>query len=265
MIYSCAYFKSSTDDLDKAQEQKLDHICRKLRLRPGQRLLDIGCGWGGLVIYAVQRYGVEALGVTLSQQQANLANLTIARAGLENRCRVDVLDYRDLNQSEAYDRLVSVGMVEHVGESMLSDYFRTAWSLLRPGGMFLNHGISFTLPQQPRRGPTFFDSYVFPDGELTTLATLLRAAEANGWDVWDVESLREHYILTLQHWLSRLESNREQLIRMADESTYRIWRLYLAAARHQFAIGRTTIYQTLLAKQAPTATGQNLTRSDWYA
>jgi cyclopropane-fatty-acyl-phospholipid synthase len=264
MVYSCAYFKSSTDDLDQAQEQKLDYICRKLRLRPGQRMLDIGCGWGGLVIFAALRYGVRALGVTLSLQQANWANLAIARAGLENRCRVEVLDYRDLNESEAYDRLVSVGMVEHVGESSLSEYFRKARSLLRPGGMFLNHGISFIVPQRSRRGPTFFDSYVFPDGELVTLGTLLRAAETNGWEVWDVESLREHYILTLQHWLSHLESNHEQLIRIADEPTYRVWRLYMAAAKHQFTIGRTTLYQTLLAKPTRMASEQNLTRSDWY-
>jgi cyclopropane-fatty-acyl-phospholipid synthase len=265
MVYSCAYFASSDTALDEAQEQKLDYICRKLRLRPGQRFLDIGCGWGGLVIHASSRYGVDALGVTLSQAQADLANERIAQAGLSARCRVEVRDYRDLDKPSGFDRMASVGMFEHVGERMLPQYFRQAWQLLRPGGVFLNHGIAFTQPQPPSRGPTFFDRYVFPDGELVTLSGTLRAAESTGFEVRDVESLREHYWLTLRQWIRRLESRHEEVRRIADEVTFRVWRLYMAAGAHQFASGRTTLYQTLLCKPDRGATELPLTRSDWYA
>jgi cyclopropane-fatty-acyl-phospholipid synthase len=265
MMYSCAYFKSPTDGLDVAQEQKVDYICRKLRLRPGQRLLDIGCGWGGLVIAAARHHGVEAVGVTLSQAQADLANERIAAAGLGGRCRVHVLDYRDLDELEGYDRLVSVGMFEHVGESMLSEYFRRAWQLLRPGGIFLNHGIAFSFPQPQRHGPTFFDRHVFPDGEIVPLSTTLRAAEASGFEVRDVESLREHYRLTLRHWLARIEAQRDGIRRITDEVTYRVWRLYVAAAAHQFTIGRGNIYQTLLSKPNRGESELPLTRADWYS
>jgi cyclopropane-fatty-acyl-phospholipid synthase len=265
MVYSCAYFASPDDSLDQAQEQKLDHICRKLRLQPGQRLLDIGCGWGGLVIAAAQRYGVEATGVTLSQPQADLANERIASAGLADRCRVEVRDYRDIDASGGYDRLVSVGMVEHVGEDMLSEYFRCAWRLLRPGGVFLNHGIAFSFSQRQFRGPSFFDRHVFPDGELVPLSVTLRAAEASGFEVRDIEGLREHYRLTLQHWLAGLEAQYERARALPDEVTYRVWRLYMAAAAHQFATGRTTIYQTLLSKPRGGDSDLPLTRADWYS
>jgi cyclopropane-fatty-acyl-phospholipid synthase len=265
IIYSCAYFKSDLDSLDCAQEQKLDHICRKLRLRQGDRLLDIGCGWGGLIIFACQRYRIEAVGVTLSQRQADLANERIVQAGLSDRCRVEVLDYRDLKGSNEFDRLVSVGMVEHVGSDKLLEYFQHAWRLLRPGGVFLNQGISFTSLQPLRRGPTFFDRYVFPDGELVPLSTTTRAVEASGLEIIDVEGLREHYVLTLQHWLKNLESRREEIRAVVDETTYRVWRLYLSAAIRQFAVGRTTLYQLLASKPAYAANEQPLTRADWYA
>ncbi|MFQ5932975.1 MAG: class I SAM-dependent methyltransferase, partial [Nitrospiraceae bacterium] len=140
MVYSCAYFTSRDEELDRAQEQKLEHICRKLRLKPGQRLLDIGCGWGGLVIYAAERYGVETLGITLSRPQANLANERIKEIGLADRSRVELLDYREIDEVEGFDALASIGMFEHVGEARLETYFQQAWRLLRPGGLFLNHG-----------------------------------------------------------------------------------------------------------------------------
>ena len=228
MIYSCGYFQSPADSIDQAQQQKLDYICRKLQLSPGDRFLDIGCGWGALVIHAASRYGVQARGITLSESQARFAKQRIEQAGLADRCRVDVLDYRELEDGE-YDRIASVGMFEHVGEGKLREYFRRAWCSLRPGGMFLNHGIGFCGPRPKRRRPTFFDRYVFPDGELVPLSTALLAAEASGFEVLDVESLRAHYILTLQHWLSRLESQREAVKEITDEVTYRvrayIWRL----------------------------------------
>jgi cyclopropane-fatty-acyl-phospholipid synthase len=265
MVYSCAYFSAPSDSLDKAQEQKLEHICRKLHLQAGQRLLDIGCGWGALLITACRRYGVEAVGVTLSQRQADYANASIDEVGLAGRCRVEVLDYRDIDDPSGYDRLVSVGMFEHVGEAMLAEYFRRAWRLLRPGGLFLNHGIAFSCPQPRRREPSFFDHYVFPDGELVPLSTTVRAAEAGGFEVRDVENLREHYRLTLQHWLARLEAQHQRILRITDEVAYRIWRLYLAAAAHQFAIGRTTVYQTLLSKPHKGESGLPLTRAAWYS
>jgi len=203
--------------------------------------------------------------VTLSQAQADLANARIAEAGVAGRCRVRVLDYRDLDELDGYDRLVSVGMFEHVGAGMLAEYFRRAWQLLRPGGIFLNHGIAFSFPQPERQGPTFFDRHVFPDGEIVPLSTTLQAAEASGFEVRDVESLREHYRLTLRHWLARLEAQHDRIRRITDEVTYRVWRLYLAAAAHQFGIGRANVYQTLLSKPNHGESGLPLTRADWYS
>ena len=199
MVYSCAYFATPDDDLDTAQERKLDYICRKLRLRPNQRLLDIGCGWGGLVIHAALHYGVDATGITLSRPQADLANERIAAAGLADRCRVLVRDYREMDEPDGYDALVSVGMFEHVGEALLETYFQQAWRLLRPDGLFLNHGIARRATDPVSRKPTFSNTYVFPDGELVPISTTLRVAEETGFEVRDVESLREHYALTLRH------------------------------------------------------------------
>ena len=180
MVYSCVTFHSPDDDLDTAQEQKLDYICRKLRLQPGQRLLDIGCGWGGLVIYAAKHYGVDATGITLSQPQAELSNARIAGAGLSERCQVLVRDYREMDEPGGYDALVSVGMFEHVGAALLPAYFELAQRLLKPGGVLLNHGIASTMAERPQRGPSFSNTYVFPDGELVPISTTLRAAEGAG-------------------------------------------------------------------------------------
>ncbi|MDH7486830.1 MAG: cyclopropane-fatty-acyl-phospholipid synthase family protein [Anaerolineae bacterium] len=266
MVYSCAYFQRPDDDLDTAQERKLDYICRKLRLKPGQRLLDVGCGWGGLVIHAAHHYGVEATGITLSQPQAELANERIAAAGLADRCRVLVRDYRQVDEPGGYDALVSVGMFEHVGEALLPTYFAQAWRLLKPGGVFLNHGIARRATDRPRRGPSFSDTYVFPDGELVPISTSLRLAEATGFEVRDVESLREHYALTLRHWVRRLEAHHKQALRFVDEPTYRVWRLFMSGSAHGFTTGRLNVYQALLVKPGPGGqSGQPLTRDDWYA
>ncbi len=194
MVYSCAYFRTPEDDLNSAQQQKLEHICRKLRLRPGQRILDIGCGWGGLIMYAAQHYGVDATGITLSQPQADLANQRICGADLSSRVRVRVCDYRELNEPGGYDALVSVGMFEHVGAAMLPEYFSQAYRLLRSGGVFLNHGIA--VGRKVEKGTSelsFSQSYVFPDGELVPIDVTLQAAASNLFEVRDVESLREHY------------------------------------------------------------------------
>lgn len=265
MVYSCAYFRSPDEELDRAQERKLDYICRKLRLRPGQRLLDIGCGWGGLVIYAAQNYGVDATGITLSQPQADLANARIADAGLSERCRVWVRDYREVEASGDYDALASVGMFEHVGAKLLPVYFSQAWKLLKPGGVFLNHGIANRFGEKPRDERSFSDVYVFPDGELTPINISLHAAEEAGFEVRDVESLREHYMITLRHWVRRLEACHDQALQYVDEPTYRVWRLFMSGSAHGFKVGRLNVYQTLLVK--PKEGGQSglpLTREDWY-
>ncbi len=263
MVYSCACFATEEEDLDTAQVRKLDYICRKLRLRPGERLLDIGCGWGGLIMHAAAHYGVEAMGITLSVPQAEVARKRSHESGLNNSCRVEVCDYRDLEPNRPYDKIASVGMFEHVGEEFLPEYFRRACNLLRPGGVFLNHGIAYSANYR-RRGPSFTDRYVFPDSELVPISTSLRAAELSGFEVRDVESLREHYALTLHHWVRRLEANAEEARRITDDTTYRIWRLYMAGSAHGFQSGRLNIYQTLLAKPLHGQSGLPLTREDWY-
>jgi cyclopropane-fatty-acyl-phospholipid synthase len=265
MVYSCAYFHSPDEDLDTAQERKLDYICRKLRLRPGQRLLDVGCGWGGLVMHAAERYGVGATGITLSQPQADLANQRIAAAGLSNRCQVQVRDYRQVDEPAGYDALVSVGMFEHVGAAMLPTYFAQALRLLRPGGVFLNHGIASRATDKLQHGPSFSDTYVFPDGELVPINVTLRTAEAAGFEVRDVESLREHYALTLRHWVRRLETCHEQALTFVDEPTYRVWRLFMSGSAHGFTVGQLNVYQTLLSNpDKGGGSGLPLTRTDWY-
>jgi cyclopropane-fatty-acyl-phospholipid synthase len=277
MVYSCAYFAQSDDDLDRAQESKLDLICRKLRLKPGDRLLDIGCGWGGLIMHAAKRYGVFALGITLSDAQAELARERIAAAGLSDRCRVELRDYRQLPHDGEFDKIASVGMVEHVGSRRIDDYFAAAYGVLRPGGLFLNHGIVSIEAQRPtslsgragarlwKRGE-FIDRYVFPDGELLPSSTVIGSAERMGFELRDVESLREHYLLTLRHWVHRLEAHHDEAIALVGEPTYRVWRLYMSASAYGFRTGRIGIIQSLLAK--PNADGRvelPKTRDDLYA
>jgi cyclopropane-fatty-acyl-phospholipid synthase len=263
MVYSCACFATPEEGLDSAQERKLDYICRKLRLRRGERLLDIGCGWGGLVMHAAARYGVEAVGITLSVPQAELARQRLRESGLGDRCRVEVSDYRDLEHGQPYDKIVSVGMFEHVGEALLPEYFSRAYGLLRPGGVFLNHGIAYSATYR-RQGPSFSDRYAFPDSELVPINTTLRAAELSGFEVRDLESLREHYGLTLHHWVRRLEAHAEEARRIAGDTIYRIWRLYMAGAAHRFRTGRLNVYQTLLVKPRHGHSDLPLMREDWY-
>jgi cyclopropane-fatty-acyl-phospholipid synthase len=262
MVYSCGYFSTPSDDLETAQERKLEYICRKLQLHEGERFLDIGCGWGGLVLYAARKFGVEALGITLSKPQAELANERIRRAGLE-RCRVEVRDYREVEGT--FDKIASVGMFEHVGARLLPVYCARAHRLLRARGLFLNHGIAEPLPRVGRHPPTFSDRYVFPDGELLPIHATLQAAAESGLEVRDVESLREHYALTLRHWVRRLEAHHEEAVRHTDEPTYRVWRLFMSGSAYRFATGRMSVFQTLLAKTANGDSGMPLTREEWYA
>lgn len=264
MVYSCAYFADPGEDLEQAQERKLDHVCRKLRLNPGERLLDIGCGWGALIIHAAERYGVECLGITLSSRQAELARERIRDAGLADRCRVEVADYREIKEEGKFDKLVSIGMVEHVGRGMLGEYFGAAWRLLRPGGIFLNHGISESLTNPPPRGPSFIDRYVFPDGDLVPVSEMVRSAEASGFEARDLESLREHYALTLRRWVKRLDLAWDEAVRITGDVTPRIWRLYMAGSAHGFETGRISVYQLLLSKPDNGHSGFPLTRDYMY-
>jgi len=264
MLYSCAYFQKPDDDLDTAQRQKLDYICRKLRLKAGERLLDIGCGWGGLIVHAAREYGVNAVGITLSKQQFLFAQERIAKADLAGRCQVKLMDYRDLTEPEPYDKIASIGMVEHVGEINLVEYFRRAFRSLRPGGVFLNVGIGAPHSRTLEKRIGFSDLYVFPDGEVPPIGTIAESAELAGFEVRDVENLREHYALTLGHWLHGIEQNAEQARRLVDEVTFRIWRLHMAGSAHFFQSGKLNLYQTLLVKSDRGKSGLPLTRADWY-
>jgi len=257
MQYSCGYFPTGAEDLDTAQERKMEHICRKLRLQRGERLLDIGCGWGGLARYAASKYGVDVLGVTLSKNQKAYADEHIDRAGLRERVAVELKDYRDLD-NESFDKVVSVGMFEHVGRSHLPEYFTQVHRLLKPGGLFLNHGISRRATIEAGkpgliqnrifgRG-TFQQKYIFPDGELTPVSEVNVMAEDAGFEVRDVENLREHYALTLRNWVNRLADHREEASKVSDEVTYRTWRLYMAASVYGFESGNINVNQTLLVK-----------------
>lgn len=264
MVYSCACFADPDEELEKAQERKLDLICRKLGLRSGDRFLDIGCGWGGLIIHAARRYGVRALGITLSKLQAELAEERIRAAGLGEQCRVEVMDYRELPACDRFDKIASVGMFEHVGKPKLEEYFKRALDLLKPGGLFLNHGISEALWRPASRGPSFVDRYVFPDGELLPICTTLKTAEEVGFEVRDLESLREHYAMTLRRWVRRLEARYGEAVVAADEVTYRIWRLFMAGSAHNFHTGLINVYQTLLLKPSGGPSTLPLCRSRWY-
>ena len=255
LVYSCAYFETPDTALDDAQEAKLDLICRKLRLQPGMRLLDIGCGWGSLVMFAAERYGVEATGITLSAAQAEWATAEIGRRGLEDRALVAIRDYRDLAEFGPFDAVASVGMFEHVGRERLAEYFGAALATLRPGGLFLNHGIA-TAETGGRLRPHWFrirqggfvGRYVFPDGELVTVEDATGFARQAGFELLDVQSLRPHYALTLKAWVDRLEASADRARELVDEEVYRTWRIYMAAARRGFEDGSLDVAQLLLAR-----------------
>jgi cyclopropane-fatty-acyl-phospholipid synthase len=264
LSYSCAYFQSADDSLAAAQTAKLDYICRKLRLRPGMRLLDMGCGWGALIVHAASRYGVEAVGLTVSPEQAQVARQRICQFGLEQRCRVEVENFFAWREPEGFDRVTSIGAAEHVPESRFEDYFRLALDSLRPGGQFLHHAISHTPSMPARTGRSFNHRYVFPDHFLASIGQTLSTAETSGFEIRDVESLREHYALTLSHWLQRFEAAERELKRLIDEVSCRVFRLYLAGTAYEFQCGRVNLHQSLLVKPNGGQSGVPLTRQDWY-
>jgi cyclopropane-fatty-acyl-phospholipid synthase len=273
MVYSCAYFPEGGERLGEAQRKKLDLVCRKLGLSAGDRFLDVGCGWGALIEHAGVRYGARALGITVSAHQLAAARARIERLGGRAEVSVREDDYRTLRDGAPFDKVASVGMMEHVGRARLDEYFRDVHALLRPGGLFLNHAIADagwerpTLPWAAQRGGGFIWRYVFPDGELVRIAEVVAAAERAGFEVRDLESLREHYAETLAAWLQRLEARWPEAVALAGERRARLYRLYLAASAVSFRLGRISVYQLLLARRTPSGRAEGLPRSRarWYA
>ena len=286
LAYSCAYFETPDTTLDDAQEAKLDLICRKLRLEPGMRLLDIGCGWGSLIMFAAEHYGVEATGITLSAAQAEWATEEIGRRGLEGRALVAIRDYRDLDGFGQFDAVASVGMFEHVGRERLAEYFGAALAALKPGGLFLNHGIATTAtggglrPSWLRPGwlrpgwlrpgwlrfgdGGFVGRYVFPDGELVAVEDAAGFARRAGFELIDVQRLRPHYALTLKAWVERLEASADRARELVGEEVFRTWRIYMAASRRGFEDGSLEVAQLLLARPADDGPARLPLRPWWH-
>ena len=246
LVYSCAYFSGEADSLEEAQERKLDVICRKLELQPDERFLDVGCGWGSLVLHAAQHYGVHATGITLSAPQAELARERAAELGLGDRVEIHVADYRELGD-QRFDKIASVGMYEHVGRAELDGYVAALHGLLRPGGLLLNHGIS-QLHGEPPDDRSFIARYIFPDGELQPLARVVGALQRGGLEVRDVESLREHYALTLRRWVANLRAARRRAIELVGPERTRTWELYMAGSARAFDSGEISVYQVLATR-----------------
>ncbi|OGA47037.1 MAG: cyclopropane-fatty-acyl-phospholipid synthase [Betaproteobacteria bacterium RIFCSPLOWO2_12_FULL_63_13] len=251
MVYSCAYFQNDHDTLDQAQEQKLDYVLTKLRVQPGHRLLDIGCGWGALIVRAAAKFGCFATGITLSRNQYELARERIRSEGLQERCEVRLQDYRDIPETERYDRISSIGMFEHVGLKHLGAYFRKIESMLADDGVVLNHGITAAHPDNRIVGMgvgKFIDRYVFPDGELPHISLVMREMSEAGFEIADVESLRRHYARTCEHWTGNIERNRARAVEIGGEKRYRIWSIYLVGCAFGFARNWMNVYQVLAVK-----------------
>lgn len=265
MVYTCAYYRSPEDSLEVAQSEKLDLVCRKLRLEPGQRLLDIGCGWGSLVVWAAKHYGVQALGVTLSREQARYAQAWIEREGLAGSCRVEHRDYRDAASEEPFEKISAIGIIEHVGVQNYPAYFAEIHDLLQPGGLFLNHGIArhrhWTWTPQWQ----FLVENVFPNGELMHVSHITERMEEQNLEILDVESLRGHYARTCFDWAENLRRHQDEAIALVGERTYRIWRLYLTSSSVNFEAGSINLYQVLTARGDSQLSSLPRTREDIYA
>ncbi|MEO8410782.1 MAG: cyclopropane-fatty-acyl-phospholipid synthase family protein, partial [Propionivibrio sp.] len=267
MVYSCAYFTADGNSLEQAQSDKIDHVLRKIRLQPGQRLLDIGCGWGALIMRAAAKYGARATGITLSENQYELARQRIADAGLEDRCEVLLRDYRDVQGTGTFDRITSIGMFEHVGLKNLPDYFTHVRDLLADDGVVMNHGITATDPDSNEVGfgaGSFIDRYVFPHGELPHISLALKEMSAAGLEAVDVENLRLHYAQTLHHWALRYENSEERIRALVGDTRYRIWRVYLAGCAYAFEHAWTAIHQVVAVKAGHTGESYPLPRTREY-
>lgn len=267
MVYTSGIFADPNDDLAAAQERKLDLLCRKLRLRSGERLLDIGCGWGGLVMHAARNYGVQAVGVTISQSQADWGRNMIRAAGLDDRCRIDLVDYRDVDEAagKGFDKIVTVEVVEHFGAAQFPAFFQKCWRLLRPQGSLLIQQITQADHSLMRGALEFSQRFIFPDGELVSIGFTQSAAEKAGFELRDMECIREHYCHTLQCWLSNLEANHDEVVRITDEANFRIFRLHYAGSLRAFQRNFYNLHQSLYVKPDGPASGYPLGREDWYA
>ncbi|WP_286976593.1 C17 cyclopropane fatty acid synthase CfaB [Pseudomonas sp.] len=268
MVYSCAYFPQGDETLAQAQQAKLRHICRKLRLQPGDKLLDVGCGWGGLSRFAAREFGAQVLGITLSKEQLQLARQRVKDDGLEGQVNLEFMDYRDLPQQGQFDKIVSVGMFEHVGLANLPLYCSCLYGALKPGGLMLNHGITskYTDGRPVGRGAgDFIGQYVFPHGELPHVATMTSLLSETGLEVVDIESLRLHYARTLAMWSERLERQLDRASKLVPDQALRIWRLYLAGCSYGFAHNWVNIHQILATRPYPDG-GHDLpwSRADIY-
>ena len=255
MVYTCAYYRDPDGKLEQAQQDKLDHVCRKLELRRGERMLDIGCGWGSLAIWAAQHYGVRAHGVTLSKAQADYANERIRREGLTDRCRVDFMDYRDLPTTTRFDKIAAVGVIEHVGIVNYPAFFGGVRAMLVDGGLYLNHGIVHEFHWKRTSQTEFLYRHVFPNGDLAGLSQTLTEMERAGWEIMDVEGLRLHYARTCRHWVERLQERADEARALAGERTYRTWLLYLTCSAAAFEGGSIGLYQVLTRKHGDPAVG----------
>lgn len=266
MVYSCAYFETFEQSLDTAQCNKLDYICRKLRLQAGESMLDIGCGWGALVCWAAKYYGVHTHGITLSRNQFEYATKEVKKQGLEGLVTIEMRNYRDLPLLSTYDKVSSIGMFEHVGLKSLPNYFSIVHRVLNPGGLFLNHGItSDKLGWSHDIASKFINRHVFPDGELDTVSNIQHRMEDASFEIFDVEDLRPHYAITLRHWVNRLDAQSEKAIRLVGERTYRVWRIYMTGSALQFEQGAISIYQILAERKHNGLPNLPLTRRDLYA
>jgi cyclopropane-fatty-acyl-phospholipid synthase len=251
MAYTCAVFPSLDASLEVAQEEKFDLVARKLGLKPGMKLLDVGCGWGGMVMHAVKNYGVQAIGVTLSEQQALWGQNAIKEAGLENSAQVRFSDYRDVTETD-FDAISSIGLTEHIGRDNYSSYFSFLYDKLKPEGRMLNHTITRPdekLPTHYRK--SFINRYVFPDGELSAPGVIMNAFNNAGFEIRHEENLREHYALTLKHWGENLEAHWDEAVAEAGLGTARVWRIYMAASRMGFDLNTIQLHQMLGVKLGP--------------
>ena len=265
MVYSCAYFENGDEDLATAQRKKIDHILTKIQLRPGQTLLDIGCGWGALVLRAAGQFGARCVGVTLSQNQFDLATERVRAAGLADRIEIRLQDYRDVRGS--FDRITSVGMCEHVGRKKLAPYFARIHELLADDGIAMNHGITSTDAdngETSHGGGTFIERYVFPHGELPHVSTIMSTLQRGGLEPVDAESLRRHYARTLQCWSERFEAKGEYLKSLVDERTWRIWRMYLVGCQWAFEHDEISLFQVLCRRAGQSATSLPRSRKFMY-
>ena len=263
MTYSCAYFERDGMTLDDAQVAKYDLVCRKLGLEPGMRLLDVGCGWGGMVLHAVRNYGVSAVGITLSSEQADFAARRVAESGVGHLVDIRLQDYRDVGDGP-FDAISSIGMFEHVGLKQLSEYFAVLEHLLVPCGRLLNHAISRPSGQPAFGSRTFISRYVFPDGELQEVGGVVSSMQTFGLEARDVESLREHYARTLRCWVKNLETNWTEAVDLVGLGRAKVWRLYMAGSALSFEASRISIHQVLGVKpDANGASGMPETRSAW--